>query len=160
MTNRGFTATTEEELRRFSNDERFIHFVSMSTPRRPGVMLFAVKLEHWHFPPDTEKNDDFVLHVIEWQNMLWMVVSIPRQYMNLAKKIAAESGLRIADGIPTIITPGGTQPFPIDSDNVFTLENVPGHAIYEHEFGEIEKLLAQENEEITEILDDFLSRRN
>ena len=160
MTNRGFTATTEEELRRFSNDERFIHFVSMSTPRRPGVMLFAIKLEYRYFPPGTERNDDFVLHVINWQNMIWMLVSIPRECMSLAKKIAAESGLRIVDGIPTIITPEGTQPFPMGSDNVFALENVPGHAVYGHEFGEIEKLLAQENEEITEILDDFLSRRN
>jgi len=160
MTEQGYTGTTEEELRRFSNDERFVHFVGMATPRRPGVMLFAIKLEFWYFPPDTEKNDDFVLHRIEWQSMLWMVVSIPRQYMDLAKKIAAESGLRIVDGIPTIITPEGTQPFPMGSDNVFALENVPGHAVYGHEFGEIEKLLAQENEEITEILDDFLSRRN
>jgi len=160
MTNRGFTATTEEELRRFSNDERFIHFVSMSTPRRPGVMLFAIKLEYRYFPPGTERNDDFVLHVINWQNMIWMLVSIPRECMSLAKKIAAESGLKIVDGIPTIITPGKTQPFPIGSDNVFTLENIPGHAVYGHGLDEIKRLLVQENEEIRKITEDFSIRKN
>jgi hypothetical protein len=160
MTAKGYRETTEEELRRFSSDERFIHFVGMAKPRRPGVNLFAIKLEHWYFPPDTEKNNDFILHIIEWQNMTWMVISIPREYMDLAKKIAAKSGLRIADGIPTIITSKRIQPFPMDSDNVFTLENVSEHAVYGSGFVAIEKLLACEDAEIRKILDDFLSRRN
>jgi hypothetical protein len=143
--------TTDEEIQNLAKNERFVHFAGSVIPPRPGVRLFAAKLEYSYFEPGTPRNDEFILHVINWQGMSWAVVSIPREYMEAAKKIAAEVGLRIADGVPHLIVGGQTHPFPMNTENVFALENVPGHEIYENNPNRLAELLAKEDHEVEEI---------
>ena len=144
---------TDEEVQKFAKNEKFIHFAGMIMPARPGVRLFAVKLEYFHFEPGTPKNDEFILHVINWQGTSWAVTSIPKEYMELARNIAAEVGLRIADGVPHLMIVGQVCKFPMDSESVFTLENVPGHAVYKNDQNIEVDLLTQEDSVIEEIVE-------
>lgn len=151
---KGFGTTmpvSDAEIRKFGEDKRFIHFAGLLNPPRPGVRLFAVKMEYFHFEPGTPKNDEFIFHIVNWEEMTFGVISIPKEYMDLAKKVAQEVGLRIADGIPHMLLGGQSRPFPMDTDNVFTLENVSGHAVYSSDPQTMFNLFAKENYEMEEI---------
>ena len=65
--------------------------------------------------------------------MVWTVISIPKEEKDSAVKTAVSVGLRIADGVPHIITAGKSYTFPMATKNVFTLENTPGHEIYKND---------------------------
>jgi len=147
------TEVTDEEIQRLASNERLVHLAGTIIPPRIGVRLFVVKLEYFYFEPGTPKNDEFIFHVIDWQDMSWAVVSIPKGYLELAKKVAAEVGLRIADGVPHSITAGQVYVFPMNTENVFTLENVSGHEVYSSSNERIMELLAEEAQEIEEIFD-------
>ena len=152
--------TTDEEIQRLARDERLVHFAGTIIPPRVGVRLFVVKLEYFYFEPGTPRNDEFIFHVINWQDMNWVVVSIPKEYMELAKKVATEVGLRIADGVPHVITARQVYVFPMNTENVFTLENVSGHEVYNGNEERIMELLAEESQEIEEIFDKHKSSSN
>jgi len=142
---------SDEELRKFGEDKRLIHFAGLINPPRPGVRLFAVKLEYFYFEPGTPKNDEYIFHIVNWEEMVWGVISIPKEYMDLAKKVAAEAGLRIADGTPHMIIGGGQRRFPMNTNNVFTLENVSDHLVYKNDPQTMFNLFAKENYEMDEI---------
>lgn len=117
-------------------DEHFkkpglVHFIGMLNPPRPGVADCFMTLEHTCYPPDTPKNDDFYLILIRWQEMDWGVVGIPEGDRPYMERAAAACGLRVADGIPFVLSGTGTHKFPVSGPNVFTLENVKGHPVYQ-----------------------------
>lgn len=142
---------TEEESAQFFNNPDFIHFVGSIGPPRPGVSLFMVKLEHTYFPSGTDANKYFFLRMQKWEGIIWVIVSIPKEKKNLAEKIAAETGLRIADGIPHMFHSGQVTGFPISNERVFTLVNIDEHLVYKNDPKEIKKLLMQEHQQIEEI---------
>lgn len=147
-----------ESIREFIRDPKYIHYVGMIAPPRPGVRLCAIKLEHTYFIPGTPSNEEFLLRIFEWCGMIWIMISIPREKSNLMEKVAAECGLRIADGVPTLIGSGAYNPFPFNDSSVFTLENIPGHPIYSNNPEVAERILMEEEMEMVAIEEKWRSR--
>lgn len=147
-----------ESLKKFVSDPKYIHYVGIINPPRPGVRLCALKLEHTYFIPGTPSNDEFLLRVLEWCGVVWIIISIPKNKSSFMEKVAAECGLRIANGIPTLIGGGATDSFPVNNDNVFTLENASGHPIYSNDFAKLEQILGEEEAEMEAIEKKWRSR--
>ncbi len=152
--------TSDEELQRIASNENFVHFVATINPPRLGIRLFMVKLEYFYFEPGTSRNDDFILHIINWQGMSWVIVSIPRECLGMAKRIATEAGLRVVHGVPHVITAGQVHVFPMSTKNLFTLENVSGHEVYSSSNERTAELFFEETQEIKEIFDKHKSSSN
>lgn len=125
-----FREATMEDIAEFVRDPRNVHYLGMMVPPRPGVRIFSTRLEYEHFVPGTTRNELYKIAIINWEDFIWILVSIPTGDASLAEKIAEECGLRFADGVPTIIASEGIVQFPINEPNLFTLENIPGHQIY------------------------------
>ena len=100
---------------------------------RPGLLECLTLLEHRDYKPLTERNKLFFLRSVEWESMFWIVVSIPTDERHLMENAARESGLRIADGLPAVLTGTGMNFFPIKSPKAFSLENVSGHPVYRND---------------------------
>lgn len=109
-----------------------IGFILMYAPRRIGVISFATFLEYRHFKPGTPANDQFEMALVKWEQMNFAIVVIPRIHRNQAQWILKQLGLRLADGVPTVIESSGVKHFPIDLPNVFTVENIEGHFAYKN----------------------------
>lgn len=119
---------TDEEMCAFFQRPELIHFVGLA--QRPGVVDCITTLEHAHYEPETARNALFTLRYLPWENMPWFIVSIPIEERAYMDRVAAAHGLRIADGVPTLLCSEGTIHFPVSNERVFTLENVPGHPVY------------------------------
>ena len=150
----GMNPTTEEKIQAFVNNTRFVHFLCLIIPRRPGVLLFSVKLEYSYFPPNTQKNEEYRLHMINWEDMTWSMISIPEEYSHMAHGVADEVGVRIADGIPHTSTDGlkTLRAFPIKGNNVFTIENVKESEVYVNDSKIIQRLYDEEDVQIQRII--------
>ena len=145
-----------EELEKLVRNEKFIYIFGKIGPPRPGVMLFSTKLEYLYFPPGTKKNEDFNCYIMGWQNIDWLVMSIPRDYMNLAKQLVKESGLRIVEGAPRRIINRKSTSFPLRSSNLFTLESIP-RQIHEG-LKDYREIILEEFEKVKSIERDYLSK--
>jgi len=115
-----------------------LFIIGMLFPRRLGAMLFSSLLEHRYYKPGTADNEKFILHLINWQEMHWWVIEIPREDIDKATKTAEEVGLKFADGIPTMIASErgkiGWQPFPVtDGRNIVSIEYLPNHVAYKND---------------------------
>ena len=122
--------------------------------QRLGAMLFMTRLEYEHFPPDTEKNNIFDFIIVQWPDdfkMNWAVVSVPIEYKPYVYSIATECGLRVADGVPTILGGDNIQTFPLNGPNVFTLENISTSLIYESSVDQLAQLKLEEHEKVNRI---------
>lgn len=99
---------------------------------RPGVMLFQSILENKYFPVGTPENDkEFEWRILEWMDLKWTIVTIPFAKKDFAYRAAEEAKMKIADGIPRMAVDGEWHSFPMDSPNVFSIENQSGSKIYE-----------------------------
>lgn len=105
----------------------------MST-ERIGVQSFCVYLELRRFPPGTPLNQEYQLGFVQWEDLVWTLLVIPRCKLYQADELLAQLGLRRADGVPhlMVLSEGGLRQahFPIDRPNMFTIENIPGHFAY------------------------------
>jgi len=146
------TIEDAQEWVRTSDD---LGLVGMAGPPRPFVHLFFTVLEYRHFPPDNRVlNDEFKLASIKWGDVVWMFVRVPASYRPQVEAVAAEMGLRLGDGLPTMLGgPDGPQRFPIDGDNVYTLENVGGSQVYQWTPQERDLALKDELARIQRIVD-------
>lgn len=126
---RFFEVSYREGAKTFE-DSTLIHYVGMTT--RPGVKNCAETLEYSHYSPGTDKNADLTVHVLNWEGIKWLIVSIPYDDRGLMKRCASACGLRVADGIPHLLTAQGARPFPFANDRIFTLENTPNHPVYKN----------------------------
>lgn len=140
---------TIQEIKKQLSNPDLITYVAMS--ERPGVSLFSVLLEHTFYKPGTSDNEKFIMHLIKWERILWFVITIPAIEKNRAEVVAKKSGIRIADGVPSMITSKGVAQFPLDMKNVFTLENEPGHPMYKGATS-VEIMLNIEKQLVEEIL--------
>lgn len=125
---------SDEDLQRFFAIPSFIHYVGMLNPPRPGVADCFQTLEFTYFKPGTSRNHVFVMRVIEWEEILWGIVSIPIEEKHFMEKAAQVNRLRIADGIPMMLTGNGMRRFPVSNERIFTLENISGHPVYNMPF--------------------------
>ncbi len=142
MNTPGFTYDLEE-VRRMLNHTKVGLVVSVSS-RRIGGLSFMTFLEHRVFPPGTPHNQFFTMVLIDWLHMRFMVAIIPKRRLPEADALAKTLGLRRADGVPRCIHANAAadvvastrdrkivvDSFPLDQDNVFTMENVKGHFAY------------------------------
>lgn len=124
---------SEVDYQRFFADPKFIHYVGMLNPLRPGVPDCFHTLEFQYYKPRTARNHLYILRLLEWCDMLWGIVSIPIEEKHLMERAAKVNGLRVVDGVPTLFD-GGVHHFPVSNSRIFTLENVPGHPVYKRPF--------------------------
>lgn len=119
------------DLRAMLNPSR-IALVSMA--ERIGIQSFVVFLEYRYFKPGTEMNKHFHFAIVDWMQMKWFVVIVHKRHLETVDKLAKLLGLRRGNGIPHMITFERGQPikarFPLDTDNVWTMENIEGHFCY------------------------------
>ncbi|MCX6765762.1 MAG: hypothetical protein NT136_02275 [Candidatus Moranbacteria bacterium] len=147
-----------ESLKKFVRDSKYIHYVGMVKPPHPGVMLCSVKLEYTYFIPGTPSNDEFLLKAFKWEEIIWIMISIPKEKSHLMEKVATECGLRIVNRIPTLIGGGAADSFPANNDNVFTLENTPGRPTYSNDPTKLKQILGEEKAKIEAIENEWRSR--
>jgi len=128
MTDVRTAPVTDEGLRDFCSDPRWLHFACLMM--RPGIRECMSTLEFTHYPPGTPRNDLFNIHIVHFADLPWVLISIPREEKEFMERAAAASGMRIAEGIPTLLSPKGVELFPVAGAHIFTLENVKGHPVY------------------------------
>ena len=162
-----------EEVRRLGSNLGCVHLIGLL--ERPCVGLFAVRLEHRHYPPGTLANDLFEMRLVKWEDMVWSVVTIPTGGRPDAAAIADGVGLRFADGVPTVFAahPGGPtirvgglvlpetsiSRFPLDSPTAWTLEQRPDSELYRIAGGRRD-LHAWATEQARIEIEQFQARRN
>jgi len=124
----------------------YMHIIALATRPR-FVAGFCTTLEHLHFPPGTPANERFHMTGVLWENVAWLVVSIPSDHDEVARKLLQQCGLILVKGRPAITDIGvvitiapdtrrlpsvplfgksrleDCALFPISRDNVFTVES-------------------------------------
>lgn len=115
----GSVAESDEALQAFVADPNWVHFVGALVREQLGAVF--TELENAHYPPGTPKNDLFHLRIMNWEEMQWVMVSIPAADKGLMEAAAAKHGMRVADGVPILVSAEGIKRFPADNDRVFHL---------------------------------------
>jgi len=93
---------------------------------RPGVDWFTHQLEFKYFPPGTTKNDEFQMHWVRWEGLVFSVISIPHKVIRFAERTAQASDLVMRNAHPTVIGPNGPKEFPLKGQRVYNLEYPQG----------------------------------
>jgi hypothetical protein len=138
----------EELARELGEDPSVATLVWMAD--RPGTLRFVTRLEHEHFPPsDPARNALFRVRFARWEDLPWQIVSIPIGEKALFWELAAQTNMRINDGMPTMfdVGPNGVQRphwFSVANDRTWTLENAPDSPLYQGKAREmVEEELAE-----------------
>jgi len=114
---------------------------------RPGVMQFSTTLEYTHYKPETPRNSLFKMFCCMFDDLPYFVFLTPWEDKALVTEHAAACGLRIANGIPLVISSEGSKFFPTgDHPHLFSLENLPDSPVYGSMPDQIEKLLEDERQ--------------
>lgn len=83
----------------------YMHMIALATrPRFVGG--FCTRMEHVHFPPGTSANERFHITGVLWEDVPWLVVSIPGEYDEVARKLLRQYGLVLVKGRPAITDTG------------------------------------------------------
>ncbi len=117
---------SDDALKRFFASPRFVHYVGEL--RRSVIECFAA-LEMTYFSPVTSRNHLFMMRIMEWEGILWGIVSIPAEDIRSMTNTARVARISIVRGAPVRLTDGETRLFPISNKRVFTLENESRHPI-------------------------------
>jgi hypothetical protein len=111
--------TEAEFVAAVTADDDKVHIIT--TPlSRIGSTTFAGLVEYWWFHPTKPENDLFDLHSMRWEGELYSVISFPTEHFSNAVAWAAVLGMRLVDGVPTLI--GG----PPKPDGTPTIKYFPG----------------------------------
>jgi len=93
---------------------------------RPGAAEAVAIVEANVFPSDNEVlSDSWEVRIMQWEGLMWQVVSIKDEHLDPVAKYFLACGFRIVDGIPTVLEADGMRQFPIHTPKTFTLENLP-----------------------------------
>jgi hypothetical protein len=103
------------------NDPIKFYVVAMAT--RNGVHDFTKRVEDTYFPVGTPANDLLEIGTTVWLGMLYLILAVPSDYTDRVKQCAREEGMKVCDGVPTMIENGTKQFFPLRGPNVWSLEN-------------------------------------
>ena len=122
---------------------------------RPGSMSFMTALEWRHFDPEgcmvegrRHLNDQYELVIKTWSGLTYAMISVPESYKKEVWKVAEDYGMKLAEGIPRLITSEGFDSFPFDGPDFYTLENKSGSKVYS---ADNQKLLNAERSMIDDI---------
>lgn len=129
----GIRFATDAEVEELFKRPELSHFIGMLNPPRPGVSDCLQTLEYTHYPPDTKRNELFILVLLKWQEMDWVIASIPSSDHFHMTSAARAHGLCVVRGKPVVLTGTGTHTFPIDARRVYTFENTPNHPVYRNQ---------------------------
>jgi hypothetical protein len=115
---------TDQDLKILCDRKDLVHTVCWSD--RPNSALFVNTLEYKYFPPGTPANDLFEYRMFKWNDMLWLISSIPLDKKDVLFQAAKDANVKLLEGFPCIIDKDGPHSFPMHSDNVYSTENVSG----------------------------------
>lgn len=124
---------SSESIQGIVSDPGRISYAGMILPPRPGVAECITALEFAHYPPGTERNDLFLLFIMNWRSTIWSLISIPIDDSSLMEEIAMQCGLRITSGIPTMFDHEGIHQFPVFGPRLFVLQNARDHPVYRND---------------------------
>ena len=113
---------TKEEFNAFFAKPDFIHYICLLT--RPRITDCCTTLEQKLYKPGTKRNEKFFLRFIEWENLTWCIVSIPYYEKEYMEMVAVAYKMRVANGIPTMISDGSITYFPVNTPQSFTVEHL------------------------------------
>ena len=107
FTDNGTMVATGQSLDEYltSLGAEYMHIIALATRPR-FVAGFCTTLEHVHFPPGTSANERFHMTGVLWEDVAWLVVSIPGEYNEVARKLLQQCGLTLAKGRPAITDTG------------------------------------------------------
>ena len=119
------------KLQELANDPELFHVIIQSS--RPGAGYFENVLEHEHFPPESDLNDEMQYRIVKWKGLHWTVISIPRHKRHLCYEAAKKTKMRFEpEGhVPVLLGEGEIQTFPMVTDSVAVLISGDGSQIYE-----------------------------
>jgi hypothetical protein len=146
----------DEEMDAFLQRQDLVHLVGLL--RRPGVRSLSACIEYHWYPPGTARNDRFKVHLMRWSGLDWLVASFPAARRKPTEQLARRLGMRLVDGVPSLIADGRVTMFPgarhQDRDNqaMRTIENDPRSPLYSMRRRDDAGLLAAE-EEIIELFE-------
>jgi len=112
---------TAEIVEYFDNDPNRLK-VACSVSVRPGAALFCRKVELELYPPGTEANDDVDFVELMFEGLAYAVLIVPMGDKSKIEGIAASLGMRLADGIPHVVSSQSVTRFPFRSLSTYTLE--------------------------------------
>lgn len=118
----------ENYLIELSNDNSRANIVTMLD--RNGSAYYMNYLEYNYFNPYLEINDSFNYMYFKWQDLVWVIASIPVALKQNIFDAAEKCGLTIHDGVPTIFAAEGVHTFPLNNANTFCLGNKKDDPIY------------------------------
>ena len=108
------------ELQKLDEDPSLFHIAV--TMLRDGAVAFVTLLELKHYSPDTPENDRLIFHMMDFGGIPSGVMTIPAEDRWKAEEVAAMLKMRLADGVPTMISGEGVLRFPMHSARVWNLE--------------------------------------
>ena len=117
-----------EDSRVFFDDPTYIHYIVLLI--RHGAEDCVQMLEKRFFPSGTAQNALIHVRFIEWEDLPWFVVSIPINEKDKMERIAKVNGLRVANGVPHMLSWGRVVEFPLNNPRAFCLEYISGHHAY------------------------------
>lgn len=120
---------------------------------RPGVILFSVKLEFGHYPPNSELNDGYNIFRIQYAGAMFCIIEIPSTDFAIAETVARECNLKLVNGKPYNAESGNFR-LACDSQSCFTLETVD-HALLPANGTELQAVLRTEMATAQQIAKDF-----
>ena len=143
----------DASTRSFLSDPGWIHVMGELDPPRLGIREALTWLERRHYPPRTERNDLFQMHVLSWLRIRWVIASIPLMERSLIELAAEQSGLRLLPGVPVRPSSSGLHRFPFGGATFFTLVTGPGHPSFRLQPDAHRALASQERETLRQIVD-------
>lgn len=125
----GFAPSSFAELGEVAS--RGDHFLLVADAARPGAPNTIVQIEYQLFPPGTALNYLLDLYHALWQEMLFHIVVVPKTWRSKVTRVVTRCGMRIADGIPMMISKDGHEFFPTGNHStIFTMENREGSPVH------------------------------
>lgn len=96
-----FPEEARQEIEKYCGDPAKAVIVNLAI--RKGTRLFIVRLEHEHFAPRSGKNHMFEMMITHWNEMPFILIRFPLEYLDTARKVAEECGLHFTQGIPIML---------------------------------------------------------
>jgi hypothetical protein len=93
-----------ETMAEWNKDESWFNVVCMASRSIFGD--FSMHIEETYFPPATPQNDDYKLGWYRWQDIVFAIIRVPIDKRHLLFIGASDKGMRLADGVPHMISGG------------------------------------------------------
>lgn len=89
------------DMLELDRDESQFHVICLG--QRNLATTFMEHLEHTYFPPMSDINDEFSFRLFKWEDLDWVICSVPIAKANTCYLAASAVGCRLANGVPHII---------------------------------------------------------